>query len=720
MTKSQRPKPSLRRVLALWRKDPALKASLRDVRTAMGATKAQADKVKAILQALTADGALSYDKRYYRLARAPAVSIPPQPREAAPELVGRLSATLHGYGFVSTPGGREDLFVPARHMGGALDGNSVRVSLNQPKGGGRSHAIVETVLERGRETVRGTLRREYGELWVEPFNERLPMIFIEHDPELPHLAHVEVRITEYPQDQKQAPGGTVEQELPGLEDVSQLIENLIHDAGHPVEFTPETLAQMASVEPPPLHDLSKGREDQRETLFITIDGEDAQDFDDAVHLSAIAGGNFRLTVAIADVAEYVPRGSAVDQDAWLRGTSVYFPGRVLPMLPPRLSNELCSLRADEPRLALACEMELDSKGELVRYRIFESLIQSRARLSYTQVNAFLEGDASQIPTADIGEMLKQMAALAAIMAKRRLARGALALNLPEPQVELNAAGHPTAIHKRFPSTATRLIEQFMLEANETVAAHCEGLELPILYRVHDPPPDDQFQSLFDLLGRLGFSISVADLKDHQGLNRLLQQVAGHPREEQILVTILKAMSQARYRLGNEGHFGLAATHYCHFTSPIRRYPDLMVHRAVKAALGGATGGKGGQRASLGEAGLHLSTQERQAESLSNQVQRLFRVVYMEPFLGHDFVASVAGVNDRGVWLILRDEYAEGWLPLSALPDKRYRFDRTRQALTLRGGGLEIAVGVRLQVKLVRADRLARLLEFSFNDWGWPE
>ena len=736
--------PTKGRVLALWRKHQERALSLKDIRRALAPNKQHQQKIREILAALVAGGKLVRKHHGYLLApKAHKQAKTPSPapggvtgettRTTAGKSAGKgeavegvFSAHPSGFGFVDRPGDGDSLMIPRRHIGGALTGDRVRVELLPDSGGkGRAGKITD-VLERARVRVRGRVEAHDGDWWLASLNEKLPLIHLPHDDAAEAEAEgrvVEVEITRYPEAYDQAPEGRIARVFGEEgETASGIIDHILQDLGLSDRFSAATRAEMQSLrEDAPLS--ASGREDLRHLPFLTIDGEDARDFDDAVCLEILPKGIRRLWVAIADVAAYVRSGSAVDEDAYRKGTSVYLPRRVLPMLPQTLSNNLCSLKPNRPRLALTCRMDIAADGHRTGYRVYESIIESKARLTYNQVQQFFDGDGDSpagkgkpppIPK-QLREMLATMRTLAATLRAMRTGRGALDFMFPELRFVLNRQGHPKGLREAYPTEATRLIEQFMVEANETVAGHCQQHGLPILYRVHEPPPADKAAGLSQTLWNFNLAIKERNLLRPGGIQTLLAKAAGHPQREQVELAILKAMSQAQYRPRNEGHFALAADNYCHFTSPIRRYPDLLVHRALKAELS--------RRAKPPfpmEAGIALSTRERTAGEAEGRVKRLYLVLFMESRLGETFPASVIGVSERGLWLRLREMPVEGLLPAGTLPGGPLRYDRARNALSARGRGRAHGLGDRVTVTLARADRLAQQLEFSYLGRGWPE
>lgn len=768
-------KPTAPRVLSLFQRAPAQKHTFSELRGTLGIAKSQGAQLREILNRLVNKGDLKRERHRYVLVEK--MDSPPSPA-AAPAKSGRSAAaqaqskhsrkkpppaapasqagregvfraTRQGFGFVEIPGADEDLFIPAQHIGGALNEDTVRVEPLPVRGRKRGAFKVVEITARKRRLVRGNVEMEFDDVWLVPLNDRIPHVHLPEGlppGEFPEHHIVEVEITAYPRHPDEAPEGRITRILddPGGHP-SVMVDHILADSGLEDGFSPESereMARIAKSQAPPAQagkgagrDANHRRKDLMGLPFVTIDGEDAKDFDDAVCLETGPGGNRRLYVAIADVAEFVRPGSPIDRDAYAKGTSVYLPGRVLPMLPGGLSNELCSLKPDEDRLALTCEMEFNSRGERTGYRLYESLIRSHARLTYGGVDRYFAAtDTGGLPrqiSPEILEMLGAMRHLALQMREIRDERGALDFSFGETRFDLDPQGNLMGLREVFASEATRLIEQFMVEANETVAGHCGSNGLPILYRNHEPPPREQLEALPDVLWNFGIALKHTQLDSAQGIKEVLKLAATHPNREQVELTILKAMSQATYREHNEGHFALSAPIYTHFTSPIRRYPDLLVHRAIKGSLL-----EQGRKLGLPpDCGYRLSTRERTASEAEGRVNRLYKVIHMEPRLGQTFSATVIGQGKDGLWMRLRDEPVEGLLPHSEIPlagkggksttqhsaQQSSREDRNRKGRGRgRGKTQETPVGTRLTVSLTQADRLAQKLEFAFVRWRWKK
>jgi len=458
--------------------------------------------------------------------------------------------------------------------------------------------------------------------------------------------------------------------------------------------------------------------------IVTIDGETARDFDDAIEAQEVPGGGFRIGIHIADVSHYVPIGSALDAEAFERGTSVYFPDRAIAMLPERLSNDLCSLRPNEERRTLSAMLTLDRHGETVKSEFFRSLIKSRARLTYTDVGDFLEGSpsspskkssSSPIPS-DVAAMLRVAQSAGALLRAKRVSRGSLDFDLPDSDVLLGETGDVVAIVRAVRNEAHRLIEEFMLAANEAVAKHLEFIPTPTLYRVHDRPDESRLADIRVVLGPLGYDLPEGEEEVSPAtFQAILDQAQGKPEERLVSDLVLRAQKKAIYSEECRGHYALAAKHYCHFTSPIRRYPDLLVHRALVEWLAirrpPAPDDAEGRTRWFHEAAAHCSSRERRAESAEREAIAWKKFVFLSSRVGEEFWAYVSAVVGFGLFVTLEDIYVDGLVPISSLGDDFYRYEDVEHRLVGSSTGRVYRLGDRLRVKLVKADAEKRGLDF---------
>ena len=555
---------------------------------------------------------------------------PLRPRRSPTEVFGRYTRTRSGYGFVEIHGAEAaafqgDIFVPAGKEMDALHGDRVRVLVvRRDFRTQRASGRVVAVLERAHREILGRLELVPGPRWKSipsgwrllPFSEVLPVIEVVGDAPPSREDNgrtVLVRLTRPPVGGSPW-RGEVTRRLGGFDDPEVQFLSVATEHGIPLAFEAGTEAEAARLPPDPRPDEFEGREDLRELAFVTIDGETARDFDDAVHLEATPGGGRRLRVAIADVSHYVLPGSALDAEAASRGTSVYFPDRAIPMLPERLSNQLCSLNPERERLVVVAEMEYDSAGVRRGQRMYRAVLKSRARLTYTEVAALFAGGAVwQDPArSELPEMLASMRELMGILHRRRPGAGALDLDLPEIGVELDEKGHARALAVRERNDAHRLIEEFMLEANRVVAEELSGAGLPLPFRIHEPPDPADIEDLNGFLHAAGVHVSTGAQVRPSDIAEALEALRGHRLEKVLSKQILRALKQARYATDNVGHFGLAFELYCHFTSPIRRYPDLLVHRQVTSLLEGRAEAAREAAEELSAASDESSRREREA------------------------------------------------------------------------------------------------------------
>jgi len=638
--------------------------------------------------------------------------------------------------------------VEPEDLNGAFDGDRVlaTVSTLQRERYGR----VGMILRRGRLRIIGRLRHGFRESWVESMDEKFPFnIEIEGKPPSDLTAKladgwvVLVEITSYPVARRNPAGRIIERlgassDAPGMD-----IQIVIYKHDLPHIFPDEVIEEAEAVSPVVTKGQIAGRLDLRAEPTVTIDGETARDFDDAISLNRLGNGNFLLGVHIADVSFYVREGSPLDGEARLRGTSVYFPERAVPMLPERLSNGICSLNPKVDRLTMSALMEVDRRGRVVNYKLRETVIRSDERMTYTDVNKLLTHADPKLAMryAKLHELFKTMEELARILIKMRERRGAIDFNLPESVFEFDDEGRVAGVLRADRNIAHRIIEEFMLLANETVAGHFQRLRVPSLYRSHEEPQPQRVIEFAELAAAYGYKFPVEGVssKDYQ---RLSHQLAGKHEERVLSYAMLRSLQRARYSAQNMGHFGLAAPVYTHFTSPIRRYPDLIVHRVLRALLkispslgdsGAAATGtaptgsdKRGKPAKkqprgplapipLGELELiaeESSERERAADAAENEIDEWRKAVFMAERLGEEFDGMIANVRDFGFFVELDDFFIEGLVPVATLTDDFYHFDERRHTLTGRGRRRQFKLGDRVRVRVDRVNIDRHLVDFS--------
>ncbi|MBS6217825.1 MAG: ribonuclease R [Clostridiales bacterium] len=622
-------------------------------------------------------------------------------------LTGIYQAAGRGFGFVTSEGasGREeDYFIPPRAEHGAWHGDtvSIRPDPGPAAPGEKRTARVTAILRRGNPTVTGSVRKHGREIWLVPSGDKLrePIQIVGK-----HRAHAgdraAVQVTSYGTS-KQPPMGVLLEVFGRDGSRDAAVESILFDQHIQREFPPKALEQARQAPRTVPDSALAGRLDLREKCIITIDGASAKDLDDAVSLERDEQGRPVLGVHIADVSHYVPMGSPLDVEAWQRGTSVYFADQVIPMLPTELSNGICSLNPRVDRLTLSCIMTLHPDGSVADYTIAQSVIRTTERMTYEDCNLLLTGSDPALAGryAHILPMLRDMASLAQVLERRRKRRGSLDLASLESSILCDKEGRPISIQARTPGVSEGLIESFMLAANECVAAHLSRLDAPAVYRIHEKPSQEKAEALRALLAPLGYSFREAD---HFSLQKLLDESRGKPEEFLVHTAVLRALMKARYDPQNLGHFGLAASDYCHFTSPIRRYPDLMVHRTLTALLEGALAGKAGQKLSsaVPKAAKQASERELAAQTAEREIEKCYLAEFMAGHVGETFPAAVSGVTRFGLF-VLTALGVEGFLPVEALPGGRYAFDESRMTLTGPGGDV-FTLGTLLEVVCASAD-----------------
>lgn len=624
-----------------------------------------------------------------------------------PLITGVYHAAGRGFGFV-TPSGEEgaggDYFIPPRMENGAWNGDTVTI---RPEGGPsapgeKREARVISVLKRANRTVTGAVRKHNRETWLVPDGDKLrdPILVVGRTAGLRPGDKAAVKLSSYGT-AKQPPMGTLAEVFGRDGSREAAVEAILFEQGIHRQFPPPVLEQAArapqAVDPSAL----AGRLDLRDKLIITIDGAHARDLDDAVSLERDGQGRPVLGVHIADVSHYVPMGSPLDVEAWQRGTSVYFADQVVPMLPTELSNGICSLNPRVDRLTLSCIMTLASDGSVAEYRIAKSVIRTAERMNYPDCNALLQGGSLGLEEryAHILPMLREMAGLSRVLERRRRLRGGLDLESRESEILCDDEGRPVSIRARAPGESEGIIESFMLAANECVARHLSQLQAPAVYRIHEKPSAEKADALRAMLAPLGYDVREPD---NFSLQKLLDQARGTPQEFLVHTTVLRSLMKARYEPQNLGHFGLAAPYYCHFTSPIRRYPDLMVHRCLTALLDGAMEGKTGQKLSsaVGKAARQSSERELSAQTAEREIEKRYLAEYMASRTGETFAAAVSGVTRFGLFVLVEGG-AEGFLPAEALPAPPYTFDEAH--MTLSHGEERYTLGTLLQVVCAAAD-----------------
>jgi ribonuclease R len=620
-------------------------------------------------------------------------------------IAGRLIGHKDGFGFVVPDAGGEDLFISPRQMRSVFHGDRVLTRVSNIDSRGRREAIIIEVLEHNTQQIVGRFFTEAGAAYVEPANQRITQeILITPDATkgAEHGQFVVVALIGQP-NKSYRPIGEVVEVLgdhmePGME-INVAIRN--HDL--PFIFPDEVLQDAGRFPAFVPKEALEGRVDLRNLPFVTIDGEDARDFDDAVFCIPREKGGWKLYVAIADVSHYVRPGTALDKEAYNRGNSVYFPARVIPMLPEALSNNLCSLNPDVDRLVMVCEMDIHESGKILESEFHEAVIKSHRRLTYTQVHKMMELNDQRMRSqfVEIVPGLEHLYTLFHVLLKAREKRGAIDFDMPETKI---VYGKDRKIEKIIPYErfdSHRVIEECMLCANISAAHFLQKHEQPGLYRVHEGPRTEKLEDLQRFLQELGLKMPVHRSPVPADYSHILKQVKERPDFAMIQTMLLRSMSQAVYSPDNKGHFGLAYDAYAHFTSPIRRYPDLLVHRSIKHVLN--TRNPQVNDGYFTQAGEHCSMTERRADDATSEVTDWLKCEFMMDKVGQEFDGKVSGVTSFGVFVELKDFYVEGLVHISILPDDYYQFDAVRHVLSGERTGRSFRIGDETKIQVARVD-----------------
>lgn len=610
--------------------------------------------------------------------------------------IGVVRANERGFAFITPDNGGSDFFVPRHSLGDAYHGD--KVTFMHVKGT-EDEAVIINVLERNPSPVVGTIIFDRRSARVYPDDTRRPSLYIPRDCLYGATSGQKVvcDVTSYPKGR--APGGKVLEILGDEGDLCSEEISIIRAHGLREEFPEDVIKEAQKVQKS--IPVFENRRDLRDKIIFTIDGEDTRDIDDAISLDAV-DGNYVLGVHIADVSHYVKYRSHLDNEAYVRGTSVYFPDRVLPMLPKELSNGICSLNEGEDRLTLTCEMTFDRSGKRLKYEIFESVIQSCHKMTYPDVTAICEGDSALCQKyADITPCIELMKDLCLILESRRRAEGSVDLDVKEAHIYVDENGE-IVIPPVERTISQRIIEQFMISANEAVAEYMQSKNLPCLYRIHERPSPEKTADLFAFLSDLGINAKCNGSEpEPMDFQKILNVAADKPYASVVNKVMLRSMQKARYFGENRGHFGLASKCYCHFTSPIRRYPDLYVHRVLKCALHGeADKARTMYYPLLEAAGTDCSEKERIADDAERNVDDLYKLAYMNERLGEEFDGVISGVTPHGIYCEL-DNTVEGIIPLEDLPADSYEYVEGKYLL--KGVKHKFRIGDKLRVQIAACD-----------------
>ncbi len=690
-------------------KDPAyVPMKQKELAMLLNVPKGLREELNQVLDALVAEGSVVMSKRgKYTIPQASVT-------------VGTFSGNDKGFGFVAVEGRDGDVFIPAGRTGGAMHGDRVQIEVEPNGQGKKAEGTVVKVLFRANKTVVGYYQKSRNYGFVVPDNRKLGQdIFVSLGKDMGAVTghKVVVRITNYGNGEK-SPEGEIEEILGHVNDPGVDILSLVRAYDLPEEFPEEVMEQAAHTRDEVLEEELAGRKDLRKWQTVTIDGEDAKDLDDAITISREDFG-YRLGVHIADVTHYVKEGSPLDREALKRGTSVYLVDRVIPMLPHKLSNGICSLNAGTDRLAMSCIMDIDFQGKVLGHEITESVIHVDRRMTYTAVNGIVvDRDLTLMEEyKDFVEMFDQMKELADILREKRTARGSIDFDLPETKVLLDKDGKVLEVKPYDRNAATKIIEDFMLMANETVAEDYFWQELPFLYRTHDNPDPEKMKRLGVFINNFGYAIHFQNGEIHPGeLQKLLTKIEGSEEEALISRLTLRSMKQAKYMPVCTGHFGLAARYYTHFTSPIRRYPDLQIHRIIKENL---HGGLSEERMAhyyklLTGVAIQSSAMERRADEAERETIKLKKCEYMEKRIGQVFDGVISGVVNRGFYVELPNTI-EGMVSVNDLGREYFVFDEEQMELRGEISGNVYRLGQKVRVTVAGTDRLNRTIDFVPSD-----
>lgn len=700
------------RILAYMESEGYVPIKRRDMRAMLSVPQEDREKFENLINELIAEGRV-FETKKGKLAS-------PKDLQMA---TGTFIGHARGFGFVTPDAGGEDIFIPASETMGAMQKDRVLYKmLHKAEKGKKADGVIVRILERGQQRIVGTFEagsKGYGFVVADDKKIAKDIFISRENTKGAVTGHkVVVEITDYGEDRRN-PEGKVIEILGHVNDPGVDILSVIRRYELAVEFPEEVYAEIEHLGTEVAEGDKKGREDLCDLLTITIDGADAKDLDDAVSLKRLGNGNFELGVHIADVSHYVRENTALDKEAYARGTSVYLVDRVIPMLPHKLSNGICSLNPHVDRLALSCLMEVNGRGEVVSHRILESVINSDYRMTYTAVREILEDGTPALleQYAEILPMLEDMEELRQILGEKRRKRGSVNFDLPESKIILDENGKPIDIKPYEKSIATNMIEEFMLVCNETIAENSFWQEMPFMYRSHQEPDEDKLEKMEQFLRGFGYYLRKKDGEIHpRELQKVLQKAEETDEERIITRMVLRSMMQARYTAENGGHFGLAAKYYCHFTSPIRRYPDLEIHRMIKKMLHGELDEKASAyyRRKMPDWAKHCSKQERVAEDAERDTDALKKVEFMEDKVGQIYEGIISGVTNWGIYVELPNTI-EGMVALSQMDDDYYEFDEKKMLVFGKRTKKSYRLGDKVVVSVAKVDRMMGTIDFVFEE-----
>ena len=676
----------------------------KEMAVVLSVPKSQRSELQEVLDALVMDGRIEVTSKGKYI------------KSEGKYLIGTFTAHARGFGFVSIEGEEEDIFIPESQVHGAFHMDTVQVAVTSENSGKRREGTITKIISRGTTRIVCTYEKSKTFGFAVPDNPKFGSdIFIPQERSKGAVSghKVVVEITDYGKEGRK-PEGKVVEIIGHINDPGTDIMSIVKAYDLPVEFSEKIMHQVENVSNEVSTADMAGRMDFRDWQTVTIDGEDAKDLDDAITLTK-EGDNYKLGVHIADVSNYVQEHSALDVEALSRGTSVYLVDRVIPMLPHKLSNGICSLNAGENRLTLSCVMTIDTKGNVIDHTIAESVIKVDRRMSYTSVKKILEDhDENEIGEyEELVPMFELMQELAAILRKKRMKRGSIDFDFPETKIVLDDKGKPVEIKPYERNVATKIIEDFMLIANETVAQDYFWQELPFVYRTHEVPDTEKIKKLSTFINNFGYNIHIGSDEVHpKELTKLLKKFEGSEEEALISRLPLRSMKQAKYTTMSTGHFGLATPYYCHFTSPIRRYPDLQIHRIIKDNLRGRMNAKKIEHYDkiLPEVAKHSSEMERRADEAERETDKLKKVEYMSERIGEVFEGVISGVTEWGFYVELPNT-VEGLVHVTTLVDDYFHYNESTYELVGEVTNIRYKLGQRVHVMVTGTDKILRTIDF---------
>ncbi len=676
------------------------------------------EELRYVLEALVYEGKVAVSKKgRYSIASSEIVT-------------GTFEGNRKGFGFVRAEGEEEDIFIPERFVNGAMNKDMVQVAIlteekyykENSKYKRRKEGEVVKILSHGTEEIVGIYQKSKNFGFVIPDNQKFNKdIFVPVEKSKGAVSghKVVVKITDFGSKSKH-PEGIVKEIIGHVNDPGTDIISIVKAYNIPTEFSDAVLHYVERIEDEVNEKEYSGRLDLRNLRTVTIDGEEAKDLDDAISLEK-EGQFYHLGVHIADVSHYVKENSVLDKEALKRGTSVYLVDRVIPMLPQKLSNGICSLNQDCDRLALSCIMDIDEKGKVIGHRIAETVIRVDRRMTYTNVHKILQksDEAVMEEYKDFVDWFELMQELSDILRQRRMSRGSIDFDFPESKISLDEKGVPVDIKPYERNEATKIIEDFMLIANETVAEDYFWQEIPFIYRTHVKPDSEKIRALELFINNFGYGLKISNDEIHpKELQKLLKKIEGTPEESLISRITLRSLKQARYTTISSGHFGLAAQYYCHFTSPIRRYPDLQIHRIIKENLHGGMEQKRIKHylSILTEVAEHSSLTERRADDAERDTEKLKKVQYMSRHIGEIYEGVVSGITGYGMYIELPNT-VEGLIHIHSLLDDEYYYDDEKFELVGEDSHRIFKLGQKLTVRVVDTDKIRRIIDFELVEGG---